>query len=273
MAGNLLRKYKERLVIRYCDGESGPLGAFLAKRLISRDRDIREFSQSLKRISEEVKVWGDSKFRMLSTDLVSRIERRIDEEEKAALFLGERKALPTGLSGGWFGVDRIGRIFRESAAGLISGAVAAVVTFFALNLYSPSVSVKGGKGELASVPVDVSDVEGANYVRVSHVTPIVEGKVATRKALRFYKRIKAKGSDPSGFIVKETLKDIAKKMPYGTGVIYLTDSKGEIIAAMRIKKGRIKNGDLHKSQVRARGAKGRKVSLEDSLEDKVSLEE
>lgn len=119
-----LSEHDELLISRYADGESGFFEARRVRRLLAANAEAEAFLGSLRRIGGEV---SDSSRFELRIDLCERIERRIDQEERAALYLGARESTRRG--------DRR-EVFSAWEALLgrglwgMSGALAAVLLMF-----------------------------------------------------------------------------------------------------------------------------------------------
>ena len=82
-----LSEREEQLLSKYFDGECGWLGRFRAKQLLGRNSAARSFFEALSLIGTETQQLSGQK-----VDLWQAINRRIDQEERAALYLGERRA-------------------------------------------------------------------------------------------------------------------------------------------------------------------------------------
>lgn len=84
-----LREKDEFLLIKYLDGECGLFERFLAKRLIQNNPSALDFVSSLKSLSKDF-ANTRTELESVNVDLWSRVERRIEQEEKAAFYLGSR---------------------------------------------------------------------------------------------------------------------------------------------------------------------------------------
>jgi hypothetical protein len=131
---NDLTDRQQLLLSRYVDGECGLMRSLQVKRLLATQSAARQYLNDLKRtrtvLSERL-----SAPQSVSVDLWDRIEARIEQEERAALFLGARSVetrnIPTQP-------DSIWSAFSSPATwvGGLSGA--AVAAAFLVFLYKPA---------------------------------------------------------------------------------------------------------------------------------------
>lgn len=123
---NSLSDRQERLIMRFADGECGPLARLKAKKLVRRSASARRFLDDLRHTSVFMGGYENDLHKSESgqVDLWKRVEQRIEQEERAAIFLGERRA---GVK-----VDIFKEFFSSSslAAGLSGGVVAALLLAF-----------------------------------------------------------------------------------------------------------------------------------------------
>lgn len=132
-----LTEAEEQLLNEYIDGELGFFALRRAKKLLRLNRYAREYVEGVSRVTERAREWADAGQRS-DVDLWDRIERRIAEEERAAVFLGERP-----------GVEPVWRMWLRGASWAVPGAaVAALVTFIALR--SERIDFPGGFSQIAS---------------------------------------------------------------------------------------------------------------------------
>ena len=82
---------QERLLLRYADGECGAVGRHRAEALIRRRPRARAFIDALRELRMEARDMMAADLPNKEPDLWSRIEARIEQEERAAFFLGERR--------------------------------------------------------------------------------------------------------------------------------------------------------------------------------------
>jgi hypothetical protein len=164
----LLREFEERILVRYFDNEAAWWERLWAKRLISTRPSARAFMDTMRTIGE---IARNGRAGILArnpepVDLWGRIKNRIEAEEKAAIFLGQRSAPRVGESlgakiAGFFSVDHL--IWGGSGA-----LVAASVLFFVLQrpLPPPTVAMhRAGHVQLAE--------NNGNIRRVSQARPSV----------------------------------------------------------------------------------------------------
>jgi hypothetical protein len=87
-----LSEKQQLLLSAYADDQCSFFSRFLAERLIRVNPDARTFISNLQATSTLFQEHAPN--RDISVDLWARIDQRIDAEERAALYLGQRKALP-----------------------------------------------------------------------------------------------------------------------------------------------------------------------------------
>ncbi len=80
---------QQLLLSRYFDGECGLISRTLAKRLLTANPAALQFLHSLQQHSDVVRT--HSEVAETSVDLWSRIEARIEQEERASFYLGNRR--------------------------------------------------------------------------------------------------------------------------------------------------------------------------------------
>jgi hypothetical protein len=88
---------QQLLLSRYFDGECGFISRIAAKRLIASNRSALLFLNSLQRNGETLRSNVDDA-RSEPVDLWSRIDARIEQEERASFYLGERRVQTTQTS-------------------------------------------------------------------------------------------------------------------------------------------------------------------------------
>ncbi len=120
-----LTEREELLLSRYFDGECGFLDRRRAERLLKASSPARSFLESLSAIGLECRTGAAAAD---TPDLWGRIEARIEAEERAALYLGERRAEAERPS--W--VERI-----RSQQAIFGGLTGAVVAAGVLLVASP----------------------------------------------------------------------------------------------------------------------------------------
>lgn len=90
-------KQQQRLQ-KYIDGESSTICKFFTKRLIERNEEAKEFVDSMLNLSLGIKQ-SQIKPRVNSDELWNKISLRLDQEEKARFYLGERRSGAVEKSG------------------------------------------------------------------------------------------------------------------------------------------------------------------------------
>ena len=134
--GTLTRR-QEELLLRYADGECGWLGRRRAEALLARDESAREFARAMQRTADEVRAAVRRESSVVEPDLWPRISMRLEQEERAAVFLGARRhETDTRRGMGW------------GLAWGMSGAVAAAC-IAALMIFQQS-SPPSGVGQLVT---------------------------------------------------------------------------------------------------------------------------
>jgi hypothetical protein len=152
---------KERfMLMAFHDGECGMIGRWRSKRLIKRSAEAAEFCSALGDFSRGFKSTLGSSTPLLKDSLWEKISNRIEQEERAALYLGARIAQPPARRSstvaplGW------------SVAG---GLVAASVTVFVFgNTQSdsmssvPAIVEQIGGSQVAKLPIDAVNLVSQN---------------------------------------------------------------------------------------------------------------
>lgn len=120
-----LSEKQQLLLSSYVDNECSYISRFLAERLLKNNNQARLFVQTLKNTSQTYRSLVSSQDS--SVDLWDRIERRIEAEERASLYLGNRK--PTSEAPHPSLLERL--FSRQVWVGGLSGAaIAATVLVF-----------------------------------------------------------------------------------------------------------------------------------------------
>jgi hypothetical protein len=118
-----LSEKQELLLSRFHDGECSCLRAFLARRLIARRAAARDFISNLETLKDQCAQLSASTNDQ-ALDLWSRIDSRIEQEQRAAFYLGERRiaeAKPQRIS------------YRYAAVGGLSGAAVAAALLLVIS--------------------------------------------------------------------------------------------------------------------------------------------
>ncbi len=123
-----LSEKDELLLSKYHDGECGALSAFVAKRLIRDNTAAQDFLRTLENCSRVLDAEA-SRVSIPVVDLWDRIDNRIDQEQKAAFYLGGRRVTERAPSL----IERL-RASQVAVGGLSGAAIAAVALLF---VYSP----------------------------------------------------------------------------------------------------------------------------------------
>ena len=116
-----LTEKQQLLLSTYADNECSFFSRWMAERLIKSNPDAQLFIDTLKnnaQIFRDATTTNDS-----SADLWSKISQRIDAEERAAIYLGERKpAVSEGIGAAWSNW-----LSRHAVMGGLSGAAMAAM--------------------------------------------------------------------------------------------------------------------------------------------------
>lgn len=120
-----LTESEELLLCRYFDQECGKIASFRAGRLLRRNCEARQFLESLENVGAQVTAHCHEAFEQsgAGADLWQRISARIEAEEHAAIYLGNRSHVPERES-------LLSRVKMTQA--LVGGFSGAAVTAFAL---------------------------------------------------------------------------------------------------------------------------------------------
>ena len=119
-----LSEAQQLLLMRYCDGECNFLSKRRAQKLVNSVPEAAEFVSTMGAVKRE--VVGYSASSESKADLWQQISRRIDQEQRAELFLGKRGKNAAAESNSGFG-----QWLTHSAGWVFSGAaVTAALAFF-----------------------------------------------------------------------------------------------------------------------------------------------
>lgn len=125
-AKSKLSESQQLLISRFCDGECSYLSNFFAKRLLAKNAAARELLTEL----EDLKNSCGELFKEreeIKVDLWGQIETRIEQEERASLYLGERRIKETRPSF----IERFD--LRHALFGGVSGAAVAAALLLTVN--------------------------------------------------------------------------------------------------------------------------------------------
>lgn len=126
-----LSEREEELLLTYLDGEAGFFTARRARRLLVASSGARQFAHSILALKEQVGEWHHlAQAKNAKCDLWSRIERRIDQEEHAALFLGGREFVSRLREQANSGKSWLEKILGPGAWSTAGALVAASLTMF-----------------------------------------------------------------------------------------------------------------------------------------------
>ncbi len=143
-----LTERQELLLSRYYDGEASLFDGLLAKRLLKINPAAPTFLASLQSLTSETTTTVAASD--VECDLWQRISARIEAEEKAAIYLGERSAGPTPQREGFLA----SLLSSHALLGGFSGAAVAAVLLLSL---TPSSSSKN----VPVITVDASTIVSA----------------------------------------------------------------------------------------------------------------
>ena len=88
-----LTEHEEKLILRYLDRQANLIDKFKIKRLLSKNAAAGEYLGTMKNLGEKLRADAHSlSFQSTRVDLWNRISNRIDQEQRAELFLGRRQA-------------------------------------------------------------------------------------------------------------------------------------------------------------------------------------
>jgi hypothetical protein len=155
-----LSEKQELLLSRYVDDECGLFQSILAKRLIRRDPQAKDFINDLEKIKNGCTM-GLAASRTAPVDLWDRINNRIIQEERAALYLGERRLQQSNESI-WSRLQS-----PYALAGGLTGAACAALLLMVL--YRPSDIVSFTAPHTAAM-----------HSTMPHVQPVAVGSMAQR---------------------------------------------------------------------------------------------
>jgi len=109
-----LSQKQEIRLMKYVDGECGVVGSFFVQRFLERNEAAKAFVEALQKNSLVLK----ERESLDAPDLWGRIERRIEQEERNAVFLGERAFRSSNSP---FAKSIYEKFFDWQPAGIIGG--------------------------------------------------------------------------------------------------------------------------------------------------------
>jgi len=160
----LLSDGEEQLLLAYLDGEAGVLRRLRA-RLLLRRPEARSYLESVRRVGAETRAWAEER-NVPTVDLWQRVSQRLDQEERAAKFLGARTS----------NVVPVRHVWSERLAWAVpSAAVAALATVFVVGtefrvpggFYSMAGTVRQEREQLATIEPSDFGLPGAPAQTVS----------------------------------------------------------------------------------------------------------
>jgi len=166
-----LTEKQELLLSRYFDGECSYIGRYAAQSLLRRREDAREFLSQLSAISCECHNTLSHDGEKTGKELWAQIAARIESEERAAFYLGERREGPQRSPVGFI------RSFynRQAVIGGLSGAALAalVLTFVTRSANTPeTLTIARNGSSSASAPSEVTQISlGQGSSRLSASNP------------------------------------------------------------------------------------------------------
>ena len=122
-----LSERQQILLSAYADDQCSFVSRFLAERLIRANPDAQTFISNLQATSTLFKEHAPN--REVTADLWARIDQRIDAEERAALYLGQRRAIPEREAASLF--DRLAS--KQALFGGLSGAAVAALVLIVVS--------------------------------------------------------------------------------------------------------------------------------------------
>ena len=135
----------ERLLIKVGDGEGSFVERAIASLLTSSHPGSREFSREMKVLGEKVQFLNAEPSSSKSLDLWAKIERRINEEERAAVYLGRRDVQVAAEEGRASWIRQV--LSPALFGGMAVGVATATIAFFAFQPGTPdSPSFVSGSG-------------------------------------------------------------------------------------------------------------------------------
>ncbi len=155
---------EEQLLLSYLDGEAGIVKRLRARFLLRRP-EARSYLESMRRVGVETRAWAEGR-EVPTVDLWQRVSQRLDQEERAARFLGSRAS----------GVVPVRHVWSERLAWAIpSAAVAALATVFVVGtefrvpggFYSMAGTVRQEHEQLATIEPSDLGFAGASSQPVS----------------------------------------------------------------------------------------------------------
>ncbi len=155
-----LSERQEQLLIKWIDGEGGWLNRFYVRHFLAAKPSAQRFIQEMLQVKKNVVGILQSGSRGEGVDLWERISVRLDQEEQAEIFLGNRPAAVSAPSGGW------AEKFVWGACGACVTAALAVMLVVlrpSTNEYSTPQLLASSNGNMESRVIDGITVSSGAY--------------------------------------------------------------------------------------------------------------
>jgi hypothetical protein len=181
-----LSEQQELLLSSYVDDECSLLSRLRAERLIKRNESAKLFVQNLKNTSQTYRsLFSETP---TSPDLWDKISQRIDAEERASLYLGQRKSETVAPH-----ISGLANFFSKQALiGGLSGAAVAACVLMLVSRPAMEVDWMRSNGSLKIIQ-NPSDNSAIFWVRKRPVTPTL--KVQGIKATPTIRVLREQGLD------------------------------------------------------------------------------
>lgn len=189
-----LPQFIERLLIKICDGQASFLERCIGQVLTSAHEGCRIFSRDIRVLNDKLQSGPlhSETSSSPSLDLWSKIERRIEEEERVALYLGKREVSVEKEESRipWLKEVMNPGVFGGMAVGLATATVAFVVFS---NGYEKPISQQVASSFAAAVPVNIepqrNTAEGVDFVTFSDNQN--KRRLISREAFRSQQQMRA----------------------------------------------------------------------------------
>lgn len=137
----MISERTEKLLIRYMDSQTGMVEDLMAVAILRISKSARDFVAQLRSADLAAKTWAVEQIPDHRVDLWQRIERRIAQEQHAAVFLGERKVLLESTKERPVFVGFLEKAFNKSLFGGMAVGVATAAFAFVIMQQQPSTTV------------------------------------------------------------------------------------------------------------------------------------
>jgi hypothetical protein len=150
---------RRRLLQKYYDGEASIVEKWQVKRLLARSDGARAYLDLLEEVTTQVRDHHFEQVRGWNSSLWERIDRRIDEEERAELLLGKRTfELSTPASQGSMIVPWFGRV-AWGTGGACFASLVIVLMFGMSSSTTPSALISAHDGTSSPISSTESGVQ------------------------------------------------------------------------------------------------------------------